>query len=139
MSMGSILTIIASENTETSGNLKPKVIEGKIEFKNVSFAYPSKKEHLVLKNVSFIIEAGLKTALVGPSGCGKSTCIQLILRFYDVDEGEILLDNINIKDYDLRYLRSKLGLVSQQPFLFSDSIKNNILLGMLESEQIDNE
>lgn len=96
VAMGSVLHIIKTGKGELSGSVKPENMTGRIEFKNVTFAYPSKKNDKVLKNVSFEILPGQKSALVGPSGCGKSTCIQLLLRFYDVDEGEILLDGINI-------------------------------------------
>lgn len=67
---------------------------------------------MVLENINLTIEKGSKTALVGPSGCGKSTCIQLMLRYYDPNEGRILLDGHDLKEYDLKYLREKLGLVS---------------------------
>lgn len=92
---------------------------------------------MVLKNINYTIEDGSKTALVGPSGCGKSTCIQLMLRYYDPNEGRILLDGHDLKEYDLKYLREKLGLVSQQPYLFSDTVRNNVVMGMEESELIE--
>lgn len=113
IAMGKVLNLMNTQHGETSGSLKPEKIRGEIEFCNVTFSYPTKKHVKVLKNVSFKIEPGSKAALVGPSGCGKSTCIQLILRYYDPDEGEILLDGVNIQDYDLKWLREKLGLVSQ--------------------------
>ena len=106
---------------------------GKIEFKNVSFAYPTKPDQMILKNISFVIEAGQKAALVGYSGCGKSTIIQLIERFYDISEGEILLDGVNIKDYNLLDLRKKIGLVSQEPVLFKRSVYENIRYGRLDA------
>ena len=110
-------------------------IKGKIEFKNVFFTYPTKPNNLVLNNISFIIEPGKKIGLVGPSGGGKSTIIQLLERFYDVTEGEILIDDINIKNYDLYSLRKKIGLVSQEPVLFKRSLYENILYGNLNSEE----
>jgi ATP-binding cassette subfamily B (MDR/TAP) protein 1 len=98
---------------------------GRIEFMNVSFRYPSRANY-VFKDMSFVIEAGKKVAFVGQSGRGKSTVIALVLRFYDIQEGDILLDSVSIKDIDIHRLRSLFGLVSQEPFLFNDTIKYNI-------------
>lgn len=106
-------------------------IKGKIEFKNVSFAYPTRPDQKILKNISFVIQPGQACALVGYSGCGKSTIIQLLERYYDVFEGEILIDDVNIKEYNLLELRHKIGLVSQEPVLFKRSVYDNILYGKL--------
>ena len=100
-------------------------IQGDIEFKNVSFKYPT-REKLVLDNLSFKAKSGSKVALVGPSGCGKSTIIQLLQRFYDADQGEILLDERNIKEYDIAHLRRHYGTVSQEPVVFNGTIGENI-------------
>ena len=105
--------------------IKPE-IKGKIEFKNVWFAYD--KENWILKDVSFTIEPGQSIALVGRTGSGKTTIINLINRFYDIQKGEILLDGINIKDINLRYLRRKIGIILQEPFIFAKTIKENIEL-----------
>lgn len=108
-----------------------KIIEdfkGSIEFKNVSFKYPSRDVY-VLKNVSFIINAGEIGALVGHSGSGKSTCVQLLERFYECSEGFVLIDGIDIKEIDPRWLHSKIALVSQEPSLFQMSIMDNIKYG----------
>ena len=86
-----------------------------------------------MRNVSLVINPGEKVGLVGYSGSGKSTIIQLIERFYDVNDGEILIDNINIKDYNLYELRKKIGLVSQEPVLFKRNVYENILYGKLDS------
>ena len=120
---------------ENKDKIKPNNMKGKIEFKNVSFAYPTKPDIKVLKNISFVIETGTAAALVGYSGCGKSTIIQLIERYYDIKEGEgeILIDGINIKDYDIYNLRKKIGLVSQEPVLFKRSVYENILYGRLDA------
>ena len=120
------------------GNAKKisaKNVKGKIEFKNVTFAYPTKPDLNVLKGISFIIQPGQAAALVGYSGCGKSTIIQLLERFYDVKDGngEILIDDVNIKDYNLLELREKIGLVSQEPVLFKRSVYENILYGDLNA------
>ena len=106
-------------------------IKGKIEFKNVSFAYPTRPDQKILKNISFVIQPGQACALVGYSGCGKSTIIQLLERYYDVFEGEILIDDVNIKEYNLLELRHKIGLVSQEPVLFKRSVYDNILYSKL--------
>ena len=118
---------------DNEGKIIPDNLKGKIEFRNVTFAYPTKPDIDVLKNISFIIEPGQSVGLVGYSGCGKSTIIQLIERFYDVENGEILIDDINIKDYNLYLLRKKIGLVSQEPVLFKRSVYENILYGRLDA------
>lgn len=105
--------------------------EGKIEFKNVVFDYEEEdddKKHL-LNNFNLTIEAGKKIAVVGETGVGKSTLSKLIPRFYDVQDGEILVDGINVKDYDIRSLRSAIGHVQQDVFIFYGTIKENILFG----------
>ena len=117
------------------GKIESDNLKGKIEFRNVTFSYPTKPDIDVLKNVSFTIEPGQKAGLVGYSGCGKSTIIQLIERFYDVEEnkGQILIDDVNIKDYNIYSLRKKIGLVSQEPVLFKRSVYENILYGRLDA------
>jgi len=100
-------------------------IKGDIEFKNVWFKYPS-REKQIFKGLSFTVRASTKVAFVGPSGCGKSTILALLQRFYDVDQGEILIDGVNIKNYDLKHLRETYGVVSQEPVLFNGTIEYNI-------------
>ena len=119
------------------GKIESDNLKGKIEFRNVTFSYPTKPDIDVLKNVSFTIEPGQKAGLVGYSGCGKSTIIQLIERFYDVEEnkGQILIDDVNIKDYNIYSLRKKIGLVSQEPVLFKRSVYENILYGRLDAQK----
>jgi ATP-binding cassette subfamily B (MDR/TAP) protein 1 len=110
-------------------------ITGKIEFKNVYFAYPTHPDNVILKNISFEILPGQRVALVGYSGCGKSSIIQLLNRFYDVEDGkgEILIDGINIKEYNLYELRKKIGLVSQEPSAFKGPSIENIRYGNLNA------
>ena len=110
-------------------------IKGKIELKHVYFAYPTRPETIVLKDVSLTIMPGQHVALVGYSGSGKSTIIQLLTRFYDIEEGkgEILIDDINIKNYNLYELRKKIGLVSQEPSLFKISVLENVRYGKLDA------
>ena len=115
------------------GKISADKLKGKIEFKNVTFAYPTKPDQKILRNISFLIESGQSCGLVGYSGCGKSTIIQLLERYYDATEGEVLLDDINIKDYNLYELRKKIGLVSQEPVLFKRSVYENILYGRLDA------
>ena len=122
---------------DNKGKIVPENLRGKIEFRNVTFAYPTKPDIDVLKDVSFIIEPGQSLGLVGYSGCGKSTIIQLIERFYDVEDGngEVLIDDINVKDYNIYLLRKKIGLVSQEQVLFKRSVYENILYGRLDASR----
>ncbi|EIJ68361.1 lipid A export permease/ATP-binding protein MsbA [Pasteurella bettyae CCUG 2042] len=113
------------EIEKDTGTYKAEPAKGEVEFKNVSFAYADKDE-LALKNISFILPVGKTFALVGRSGSGKSTIANLMTRFYDVSQGEILLDGVNIKDYQLANLRENCAVVSQQVHLFNDTIANNI-------------
>ena len=105
-------------------------VRGKIEFKNICFYYPSDpNKRMVLQNLNILIEPGKKVALVGESGCGKSTTVNLIERLYEASSGEILIDGIDIKRYNLPYLRSLIGYVQQEPVLFNKSIKENLIFG----------
>lgn len=108
-----------------SGTKTIERAKGEVSFKNVSFGYEGKDE-LALNDVSFDIPQGKTVALVGRSGSGKSTIANLLTRFYDIDEGEILLDGINVQDYSLANLREQCSVVSQQVHLFNDTIANNI-------------
>src|SRR5262249_24495334 len=103
---------------------------GEIEFQNVWFAY--KENDWVLKDISFKIKAGESVALVGHTGSGKTTVTNLLMRFYDVQKGKILLDGVDVRDWDLHDLRSNFAVVLQDVFLFSGSIENNIRLGNTE-------
>ena len=103
-----------------------KNVIGKLEFRNVWFAY--KGENWVLKNISFVIEPGETIALVGKTGAGKTTIINLVNRFYEIQKGEILLDGVNINEYKLKDLRKRVGIVLQDPFIFYGSIKDNVKL-----------
>jgi ATP-binding cassette subfamily B multidrug efflux pump len=107
-------------------------IKGTIEFKEVSFTYNDTKIQ-ALKNISFKLDAGQTLAIIGKTGSGKSTILDLIGRLYDVDDGEIYIDGKSIKKLNLKSLRSQIGYVPQDAFLFSDSIKNNIKFGATEA------
>ena len=104
-------------------------IKGNVTFKNVAFSYHSRKEIKVLKDVSFTANFGQKIAIVGPSGTGKSTIASLLLRFYNIDEGEILVDGKNIYDFDLESLRGNMSIVPQDVILFGGTIRENIAYG----------
>ena len=115
-----------------NSNLSQK-IQGNVSFKNVAISYPSRPEIQVLKSVSFDAKFGQKIAIVGPSGAGKSTIAGLLLRFYDIDKGEITIDNKNIYDYDLENLRGNMSIVPQDVILFGGTIKENIAYGKPEA------
>jgi ATP-binding cassette subfamily B protein len=119
-----------NERTENKGTHQPALVKGDIEFKNIWFAYND--ENWVLKDVSFHVKPGETLALVGATGAGKSSTINILNRFYEVNKGAILLDGIDIRDYELNYLRSTIATVLQDVFLFSDSIANNINLNNQE-------
>ena len=129
------VSLIPPFRRDNISKLSANNIKGKIEFKNVYFAYPTRPENIILKDVSLTIMPGQNIGLVGTSGSGKSTIIQLINRFYDIEEGkgEILIDDINIKNYNLYELRKKIGLVSQEPSLFRASFLDNIRYGRLDA------
>ncbi|EKN1420415.1 multidrug efflux ABC transporter subunit EfrA [Enterococcus faecalis] len=103
--------------------------KGYLEFKNVTFAYPGHAESPVIRNVSFKASPGETVAFIGSTGSGKSTLIQLIPRFYDVSEGEILIDGVNVKEYKLSALRNKIGYISQKALLFTGTIADNLRYG----------
>ncbi|KAL5718616.1 ABC-type xenobiotic transporter [Ranunculus cassubicifolius] len=104
-------------------------IRGDVELRDVYFSYPARPEERIFSEFSLLISSGTTSALVGQSGSGKSTVISLIERFYDPLAGEILIDGINLKEFQLRWIRSKIGLVSQEPVLFTSTIKDNIAYG----------
>ncbi|CAF0756890.1 unnamed protein product [Adineta steineri] len=108
---------------------KPQSLTGDIEFKDVIFTYPARQEAPILNKLSLKFPSGKTVALVGASGCGKSTTIQLIQRFYDPEHGQVLLDGRDIKTLNVAWLRSQIGIVSQEPVLFTGSIEENIRFG----------
>lgn len=107
--------------------------EGRVEFNNVWFRYPTRKEDFVLRGLNLKINPQEKVALVGESGCGKSTFVNLLMRFYDVDHGEVLVDGVNVKDYNLHELRKAISLVMQEPIIFNYSILENVLYGKTDA------
>lgn len=110
---------------------------GVIEFKNVTFAYPGAAESPVIRNVSFEARPGETVAFIGSTGSGKSTLIQLIPRFYDVSEGEVLIDGVNVKDYKLSALREKIGYIPQKALLFTGTIRDNLRFGKSDATEED--
>lgn len=108
-------------------------LEGSVEFSHVSFAYSDEPDRLILNNVSFKVKPGETIALVGPTGAGKTTIVNLISRFYEAKEGEILLDGHDVKSVTLKSLRSQLGIMTQDNFLFSGTIRDNIRYGRLDA------
>ena len=110
--------------------------KGEIEFKNVSFKYPGAEDY-ILKDISFVAKEGQNIAIIGPTGCGKSTIVNLITRFYDVSEGEILIDGVNIKKFKLKDLYNRVGYVPQKAYLFSDTVANNVNYGESLVEKTD--
>ena len=129
-------SLIPPFRNDNIGKISAMNIMGKIELRNVYFAYPTRPENVILKNISLTILPGQKVALVGNSGSGKSTIIQLLNRFYDIEEGkgEILIDDINIKNYNLYELRKKIGWVPQEPALFKISPLENVRYGRLNAK-----
>ena len=124
VSIGRINEILAMENEDMmTGGKKPE-IKGNIEFKNVCFGYDNEKQ--ILKDISFSVKSGQTIALLGSTGSGKSTLIHLLHRLYDNHEGSITIEGVDIKEIDKKWLRQYIGLVLQEPFLFSRSIKDNI-------------
>ncbi|XP_004239490.2 ABC transporter B family member 15 [Solanum lycopersicum] len=126
-------TEIEPENSE--GIKVIKVLKGKIELKNVFFYYPSRPDQAIFQGMNLKIESGKTVALVGQSGSGKSTIIGLIERFYDPIKGQVLIDDRDIKSYNLKSLRSQIALVSQEPTLFAGSIRENIIYGKEEATE----
>ncbi|XP_017296130.1 antigen peptide transporter 2 [Kryptolebias marmoratus] len=116
---------------KTEGDLAPERLEGRIVFQNVTFSYPSSSsDRAALKSVSLELQPGTITALVGPSGGGKTSCVSLLKRLYEPQEGQILLDGAPLHHYRRKYLHQKVALVSQNPVLFSGSLRSNIEYGV---------
>ncbi|MCX7878119.1 MAG: ABC transporter ATP-binding protein/permease [Ignavibacteria bacterium] len=121
-----IYSILEEDEEKNSAfNIKNMQLKGDIVFKNVYFKYPGSGKY-VLNGTSFHIKAGQKVAILGPTGSGKSTIISLLMRFYEPERGEILIDGVDIRKYPLSFIRSKIGVTLQKPYLFSTTIKENI-------------
>lgn len=121
------------EIIDDEGAIELTEMQGSVEFKNVTFSYEDDRATKVLDNVSFKVEPGETIALVGPTGAGKTTIVNLISRFYDIQSGEIFIDGYPIKDIALNSLRSKMGVMTQDNFIFSGTVKDNIRYGKLDA------
>ncbi|BCA85092.1 multidrug ABC transporter ATP-binding protein [Enterococcus saigonensis] len=126
-----------SELIEKEDGVTETATKGYVEFKNVTFAYPGHAQSPIIRNVSFTAQPGETVAFIGSTGSGKSTLIQLIPRFYDVSEGEVLIDGVNVKDYRLKNLREKIGYIPQKALLFTGTIAENLRYGKLNATQAD--
>ena len=114
-------------------------MSGAVTVKDVQFSYPARPDVQVLQGLSLSLSPGKTLALVGPSGCGKSTVVSLIERFYDPSAGSLTLESFDLRDLNLQWLRSQIGIVSQEPVLFDASIAKNIRYGALFREVSDEE
>ncbi|KAL1914607.1 uncharacterized protein VTP21DRAFT_8138 [Calcarisporiella thermophila] len=115
------------------------VTPGTAELRNVTFSYPMRSGAIILRDISMLIRRYNKIALVGPSGCGKSTIISLLLRWYDCNSGEVSVDGINVKEWQLDSMRQRIAYVGQEPVLFDMTVKENILLGRRKEQEVTQE
>ena len=130
-----LMDILDEESEHLTESVENKDIEGAIKFDSITFSYPSRPDIKVLNNISLEIKAGEKIAIVGPSGAGKTTISSILYKFYDLNEGTISIDNQNIHDYDLSFIRSKIAIVPQDVLLFGGSIKENIAYGNINASE----
>lgn len=125
-----VMEIINCDPAIKSGTYnKETAVKGKVEFKNVSFAYPGMDNENVIENFNLVINPGETIGILGATGCGKSSLVNLIPRFYDATKGEVLIDDVNVKDYDLQVLSDKVSIALQKPEIFSTTIAENIAWG----------
>ncbi|KAI3420326.1 ABC transporter transmembrane region [Globodera pallida] len=122
---------------DTKGNYAPDKLEGRIEFQNVHFSYPTRPDNPILRGLSFTVEPGEVVALVGPSGSGKSSCIALLEHFYAPEGGKVLVDGVPIREFDHQYIHNKVALVGQEPVLFGRSVAENIAYGVERCTIVD--
>ena len=132
--------VLDTKTSISDGKLSasPKGAEGTVEFRNVSFKYPDASEY-VLKNLSFKAEKGQTVAFIGSTGSGKTTAVNLVPRFYDATEGEILVDGVNVKESPLRALHDKIGYVPQRAVLFSGTVESNVAYGAKDGMEFTEE
>ncbi|XP_048332309.2 ABC transporter B family member 13 isoform X2 [Ziziphus jujuba] len=138
--LGSVFSILQRKTALDPNDPTSNVIDnirGDIEFRNVSFCYPVRPDITIFNGLNLKVQAGKSLAVVGPSGSGKSTVISLVMRFYDPDVGTVLIDGCDIKTFNLRSMRKKIGLVQQEPALFSTTIYENIKYGKEEASEIE--
>lgn len=130
-----VIDRVSPLDPSSTGGLRPGALHGNVELRDIKHVYPSRPEVVVMDGVNLLIPAGKTTAIVGPSGSGKSTVVGLIERFYNPVRGCVLIDNHDIKTLNLSWLRQQIGLVSQEPVLFSASIFDNIKYGLVGASQ----
>lgn len=136
VSVRRINEVLESKNSIVDGAGAITSVEGEVEFKNVSFSYPDTSEDC-LKNISFKCQKGDTVAIIGATGSGKSTLINLIPRFYDVTDGEVLVDGVNVKEYKIEDLNNRIGYISQKAVLLKGKIKDNVSLGLVDGKKVD--
>ncbi|RMG37078.1 MAG: ABC transporter ATP-binding protein, partial [Methanobacteriota archaeon] len=131
-----VFSLMDAENTVVqTNNITPRKLEGRIEFKHLWFAY--KEPQWILKDFNLLIPSGQNLAIVGHTGAGKSTLAKLIARFYEFQKGSLLIDDYNIRDLNLKEYRKQLAIISQEVFLFNDTLRNNILYGITDTEEAE--
>ncbi|XP_004513041.1 putative ABC transporter B family member 8 [Cicer arietinum] len=128
-------SLIPKDGEGTNNGIKLEKMSGKIELKNVDFSYPSRSRTPILKNFCLEVRPGKSVGLVGKSGCGKSTVISLIQRFYDVEKGSLKIDNVDLRELDIHWYRQHTALVSQEPVIYSGTIRDNILFGKQDATE----
>jgi len=124
-----IIDLIPSIDSSSEEGDKHSTFKGNIEFRNVKFEYPSRNDVPILTGLNLKVDVGQTVALVGPSGCGKSTTVQLLQRYYDPSDGQVLIDGKDLREYNVKWLRQHIGVVSQEPVLFQTTIEENIRFG----------
>jgi ATP-binding cassette subfamily B (MDR/TAP) protein 1 len=129
-----VIDRIPDIDSSDPGGLKPEKVEGHITFENVAFSYPSRPHVAVVKDLSVSFPAGRTAALVGASGSGKSTIVALVERFYDPLSGVVKLDGVDVRELNIKWLRTQIGLVSQEPTLFATTITGNVAHGLIGTE-----
>lgn len=136
VSVKRINEVLNSKNSIVDGQGANPSVQGEVEFKNVSFSYPDTQEDC-LKNISFKCKKGDTVAIIGATGSGKSTLINLIPRFYDVTDGEVLVDGVNVKEFKIEELNDRIGYISQKAVLLKGKIKDNVSLGYVDGKKVD--
>lgn len=126
---------MGDEDGSSGNGIKLEKVTGSIELKKVDFAYPSRPETLVLRQFSLEVKPGTSIGLVGKSGCGKSTVVGLIQRFYDAEMGSVKVDGVDIRELDVQWYRRHTALVSQEPVIYSGTIRDNIMFGKLDAPE----
>ena len=128
---------VMAQDQAQARQIVPSTFKGEIEFKEVWFRYPTRLEQWIFKGLNLKIKQNEAIAVVGESGAGKSTFINLVMRFYDPEFGTVLIDGVNIKEYNISQLRQQMGLVMQEPTLFNYSVKENVLYGGQKKSNAD--